>query len=87
MAACAVCCYAMWCPNCASFGLRKQALHNDMKRYICCNGDCPCSGETSSKAVAAVLPGAGVLDQCAWLLHLQVTAASRHAPPVACAWR
>mmetsp|Transcript_8781 Transcript_8781/g.26634 ORF Transcript_8781/g.26634 Transcript_8781/m.26634 type:complete len:135 (-) Transcript_8781:1283-1687(-) len=38
------CCYAMWCPWCASFGLRKRALHGDMNRYQCCNGLCPCSG-------------------------------------------
>ncbi|KAG1678288.1 hypothetical protein FOA52_013909 [Chlamydomonas sp. UWO 241] len=38
------CCYALCCPCCASFGLRKQALHGDINRYVCCNGMCPCSG-------------------------------------------
>jgi len=39
------CCFAMWCSYCASWSLRKQALHGDMSRYICCNGACPCSGK------------------------------------------
>lgn len=38
------CCFAMFCSYCASYTLRKQALYNDMSRYICCNGACPCSG-------------------------------------------
>lgn len=38
------CCYAAFCGWCASYGLRKQLLYNDMSRYICCNGTCPCSG-------------------------------------------
>eukprot|EP00877_Chromochloris_zofingiensis_P000130 jgi/Chrzof1/10117/Cz04g29110.t1 len=29
---------------CASYGLRKQVLYNDMSRYLCCQGSCPCSG-------------------------------------------
>jgi hypothetical protein len=29
---------------CASYGLRKQAMYNDLSRYTCCNGACPCSG-------------------------------------------
>lgn len=44
------CCFAMWCPYCASYELRKQALHGDMKRYICCNGGCPCSGRMGEKS-------------------------------------
>lgn len=27
------CCYAMWCGYCASYGLRKQALHGDLSRW------------------------------------------------------
>lgn len=53
---CVDCCYAMWCPNCASFGLRKQALHNDMTRYICCNGDCPCSGKACTSGGTELPP-------------------------------
>ncbi|PNH07550.1 hypothetical protein TSOC_005974 [Tetrabaena socialis] len=32
---------------CASYSLRKQALHGDLSRYLCCNGMCPCSGRMS----------------------------------------
>ncbi|GFR45597.1 hypothetical protein Agub_g6993 [Astrephomene gubernaculifera] len=42
-------CFSMWCANCASYSLRKQALHGDMSRYICCNGICPCSGRMGEK--------------------------------------
>lgn len=38
------CCYAGFCPYCASYQLRQQALYGDMTRYICCAGYCPCSG-------------------------------------------
>ncbi|GAX84725.1 hypothetical protein CEUSTIGMA_g12147.t1 [Chlamydomonas eustigma] len=41
---CPFCCYAILCHCCASYTLRKQALHDDMSRYVCCNGGCPCSG-------------------------------------------
>eukprot|EP00195_Chlamydomonas_chlamydogama_P008863 CAMPEP_0202900824 /NCGR_PEP_ID=MMETSP1392-20130828/12054_1 /ASSEMBLY_ACC=CAM_ASM_000868 /TAXON_ID=225041 /ORGANISM="Chlamydomonas chlamydogama, Strain SAG 11-48b" /LENGTH=295 /DNA_ID=CAMNT_0049587273 /DNA_START=146 /DNA_END=1033 /DNA_ORIENTATION=- len=44
------CCYAMCCGQCASYGLRKQALHGDMTRYLCCNGSCPCSGRMGEKS-------------------------------------
>ena len=40
----AVFCFAIFCASCASYSNRKKALHGDMSRYICCNGDCPCSG-------------------------------------------
>eukprot|EP00198_Chlamydomonas_reinhardtii_P007928 XP_001697265.1 predicted protein [Chlamydomonas reinhardtii] len=43
------CCYAMWCGYCASYGLRKQALHGDLSRYLCCNGMCPCSGRMGER--------------------------------------
>jgi hypothetical protein len=32
------------CPWISSYLTRKRALYNDMNRYVCCNGDCPCSG-------------------------------------------
>jgi hypothetical protein len=38
------CCFATWCTWCASYSLRKRALYGDMRRYVCCNGDWPCSG-------------------------------------------
>ncbi|GLI59287.1 hypothetical protein VaNZ11_001140 [Volvox africanus] len=44
------CCFALWCPYCASYGLRKQALHGDLSRYICCNGNCPCSGRLNESS-------------------------------------
>ncbi|KAF5841004.1 hypothetical protein DUNSADRAFT_14711 [Dunaliella salina] len=44
------CCYATWCSCCASWQLRKQALHGDMSRYICCNGFCPCSGRMGEQS-------------------------------------
>lgn len=47
------CCVSIFCSQCVSFHLRKRYLRGDMSRYICCNGDCPCSGrcnESSSPA-------------------------------------
>ncbi|KAG7674836.1 hypothetical protein Ndes2526B_g07676 [Nannochloris sp. 'desiccata'] len=38
------CCFSMWCTCCASYQLRKRALHGDMTRYLCCGGYLPCSG-------------------------------------------
>lgn len=35
---------SLFCSYCVSYHLRKRALHNDMSRYLCCNGDLPCSG-------------------------------------------
>lgn len=32
------------CPYISSYQSRKRALYDDMQRYVCCNGDCPCSG-------------------------------------------
>eukprot|EP00298_Acanthocystis_sp_HF-20_P029887 c8855_g1_i1.p1 GENE.c8855_g1_i1~~c8855_g1_i1.p1 ORF type:complete len:202 (+),score=41.69 c8855_g1_i1:25-630(+) len=32
------CCLAFFCPHCVAYNLRKRALHNDMTRYICCQG-------------------------------------------------
>lgn len=47
------CCFAMFCGQCASYCLRKQALHGDMTRYVCCNGDCPCSGRLGESSCPA----------------------------------
>ena len=38
------CCFSLWCSCCASYSLRKRALHGDMTRYLCCGGYLPCSG-------------------------------------------
>jgi hypothetical protein len=38
------CCFSVWCSWCASYQLRKRALHGDMTRYLCCGGFLPCSG-------------------------------------------
>ncbi|DBA97993.1 TPA: hypothetical protein ACH3X3_012829 [Trebouxia sp. C0006] len=37
-------------PNCISYMLRKQLIYNDMTRYVCCNGDCPCSGRMAEQS-------------------------------------
>ena len=37
-------------PSVVSYFNRKRALRNDMTRYICCNGDCPCSGRMSEQS-------------------------------------
>ncbi|KAK9835363.1 hypothetical protein WJX81_004892 [Elliptochloris bilobata] len=47
---CPWCCFAMLCPSVVSYFNRKRALRNDMTRYICCNGDCPCSGRMSEQS-------------------------------------
>ncbi|XP_044477363.1 uncharacterized protein LOC123204653 isoform X2 [Mangifera indica] len=39
------CCFAVFCPPCVSYLLRKRALYNDMSRYVCCAGYMPCSGK------------------------------------------
>lgn len=44
------CCTALFCPWCTSYTLRKRALHGDMARYLCCNGDCPCSGRMGEQS-------------------------------------
>ncbi|RZC72673.1 hypothetical protein C5167_048156 [Papaver somniferum] len=38
------CCMALWCGPCVSYMLRKRAIYNDMRRYVCCAGYLPCSG-------------------------------------------
>jgi hypothetical protein len=38
------CLYAALCSPCASYTLRKRALHGDMSRYVCCAGYYPCAG-------------------------------------------
>eukprot|EP00879_Flechtneria_rotunda_P013268 GHRR01013855.1.p1 GENE.GHRR01013855.1~~GHRR01013855.1.p1 ORF type:complete len:212 (+),score=45.40 GHRR01013855.1:436-1071(+) len=40
----------MLCSYCASYSLRKQALYGDMSRYICCNGNWPCSGRCGEQS-------------------------------------
>ncbi|KAJ8749039.1 hypothetical protein K2173_013483 [Erythroxylum novogranatense] len=43
------CCFSMLCGPCSSYMLRKRALYNDMSRYVCCAGYCPCSGSCGEK--------------------------------------
>ncbi|KAK1352781.1 Proteasome subunit alpha type 5-1 family protein [Heracleum sosnowskyi] len=43
------CCFAVCCPHCASYLLRKRALYDDMSRYECCGGYMPCSGRCGEK--------------------------------------
>ncbi|KAJ8900515.1 hypothetical protein K2173_025292 [Erythroxylum novogranatense] len=43
------CCFSMFCGPCSSYLLRKRALYNDMSRYVCCAGYCPCSGSCGEK--------------------------------------
>ncbi|KAG2490484.1 hypothetical protein HYH03_011113 [Edaphochlamys debaryana] len=66
------CCFAMFCPYCASFSLRKQALHGDMTRYLCCNGDCPCSGHMGERSC----PGCCLCLET-WLCFAQSVATTR----------
>ncbi|RMZ55267.1 hypothetical protein APUTEX25_005545 [Auxenochlorella protothecoides] len=44
------CCTSIFCSWCVSYHLRKRALHNDMTRYLCCNGDWPCSGRCGEQS-------------------------------------
>ena len=39
-----VCCLSLCCPWCVSYHLRRRALRGDWTRFLCCNGDWPCSG-------------------------------------------
>lgn len=48
------CLLAACCPNCISYLLRKQLIYNDMTRYVCCNGDCPCSGRMGEQSCPEV---------------------------------
>jgi hypothetical protein len=44
------CCVAAFCSCCVSYHLRKRQLRGDMSRYICCNGDWPCSGRCGEQS-------------------------------------
>ena len=46
----AVCCLSVFCPCCVSYHLRKRVLRGDMSRYLCCNGDWPCSGRCGEQS-------------------------------------
>ncbi|KAK3283687.1 hypothetical protein CYMTET_8624 [Cymbomonas tetramitiformis] len=37
------------CSQCSSYWLRKRALYDDMNRYVCCQGMCPCSGKMGER--------------------------------------
>ncbi|KAL4420302.1 hypothetical protein ABPG77_001392 [Micractinium sp. CCAP 211/92] len=52
------CCLSIFCGQCVSYHLRKRYLRGDMTRYLCCNGDWPCSGrcgESSSPQLCLCL--------------------------------
>eukprot|EP00899_Mesostigma_viride_P025322 jgi/Mesvir1/5975/Mv00729-RA.1 len=38
-------CLAVFCGPCVSYKIRQRVLYNDMSRYVCCGGFCPCSGK------------------------------------------
>lgn len=53
MATCAdpgFCCVSAFCSCCVSYHLRKRVLRGDMSRYLCCNGDWPCSGRCGEQS-------------------------------------
>ncbi|CAL8465263.1 g4798 [Coccomyxa elongata] len=54
------CLFGACCPQCASYMLRKQALYNDMNRYVCCAGQCPCSGRMKEQECPEVCLAAEV---------------------------
>ncbi|CAG9467213.1 unnamed protein product [Pedinophyceae sp. YPF-701] len=43
------CCFAMFCPYCASCQLRYRAIGRDWNRYMCCQGYMPCSGKCGER--------------------------------------
>jgi len=44
------CLFSALCPCCSSYSVRKQLLYNDMRRYVCCGGACPCSGKMGEQS-------------------------------------
>lgn len=44
------CFVSIFCNCCASYALRKRTLYDDMSRYICCGGHCPCSGKMNEES-------------------------------------
>ncbi|KAK9802708.1 hypothetical protein WJX73_009701 [Symbiochloris irregularis] len=74
-ATCADPCYcilALICPPCVSYDVRKKALYNDMTRYVCCNGDCPCSGRMGEQSCPELCLCAEV-----WFCFTQSVASTR----------
>ena len=74
------CCYALWCGPCASYGLRKRALYNDMSRYLCCAGYLPCSGRCGEQRCPSFCLGVEVclcfsnsVASTRWMLQDQMT--------------
>ena len=51
------CCFSAFCSCCASYQLRKRALHGDMTRYTCCGGYLPCSGRCGEQNCPAFCLG------------------------------
>lgn len=49
----ATCALAVCCPCCMAYFQRKRALHHDLSRSICCNGDWPCSGRLGEERCPA----------------------------------
>jgi hypothetical protein len=46
-------CTSLFCGWCVSYYLRRRALRGDMTRYLCCNGDWPCSGRCGEQKCPA----------------------------------
>merc|ERR1711920_132394 len=44
------CLTAFILPCCVSYHARRRTIYNDMSRYICCGGYCPCSGKCGEKS-------------------------------------
>lgn len=64
-------CFALWCPPCASYLLRKRALYNDMSRYTCCAGYLPCSGQCGERKCPELCLGVEVF--CCFANSVQST--------------
>jgi hypothetical protein len=60
----AVCCLSVFCPCCVSYHLRKRVLRGDVSRYLCCNGDWPCSGRCGEQSAPEFCLG---LEVGGWL--------------------
>ena len=61
-----VCLQATLCAPCTSYQLRKQALRGDMRRYLCCQGAMPCSGNCGERCAPCHSDTAGY---CVRFLH------------------
>eukprot|EP01023_Acetabularia_acetabulum_P053107 TRINITY_DN591_c0_g1_i13.p2 TRINITY_DN591_c0_g1~~TRINITY_DN591_c0_g1_i13.p2 ORF type:complete len:276 (-),score=44.95 TRINITY_DN591_c0_g1_i13:1519-2280(-) len=65
------CIISALCSPCASYVLRKQALHGDMQQYLCCNGYMPCSGYCGEQSCPQLCLGCEVC--CCFATSVAVT--------------